>query len=300
MSATGTLAKLQFEIPRSRRSIPQEIATLRTELGTLADTQPTEQLDALLQKRQSLINVLQRRLDAGELTYARYLATSQQVFSLGARQPAARSPWRPRASARSTRPTSTAASPNSPTTTATRIAEPRAGHARTAARAASHPTPQDRPTAGAERVRAHRARPHHDRPRRRTDRQEARGRRCGDGRTRRTRRPDRRLCDLNRCDLIRRTEPREGPDDDQRPHPARPPRSNLTPRRAGAAPNSRSPSPSRPTRCARRPTLRSSSCCRSTRPNDDARDGGPRRCRLRWVATCRPRSATAAGCCRPR
>jgi len=40
-----------------------------------------EQLDALLQKRQSLINVLQRRLDAGELTYARYLATSQEVFS---------------------------------------------------------------------------------------------------------------------------------------------------------------------------------------------------------------------------
>ena len=41
----------------------------------------TEQLDALLSKRQSLINVLKRRLDAGELTYARYLSTSQQVFS---------------------------------------------------------------------------------------------------------------------------------------------------------------------------------------------------------------------------
>jgi len=72
---------LQFEIPRVEEIDPQEIATLRTELGALTDTQPTEQLDALLQKRQSLINVLQRRLDAGELTYARYLATSQQVFS---------------------------------------------------------------------------------------------------------------------------------------------------------------------------------------------------------------------------
>lgn len=81
MSATGTLAKLQFEIPRVEEIDPQEIATLRTELSALADTQPTEQLDALLQKRQSLINVLQHRLDAGELTYARYLATSQQVFS---------------------------------------------------------------------------------------------------------------------------------------------------------------------------------------------------------------------------
>lgn len=81
MSATGTLAKLQFEIPRVEEIDPVEIATLRAELAPLADTQPTEQLDALLSKRQSLINVLQRRLDAGELTYARYLSTSQQVFS---------------------------------------------------------------------------------------------------------------------------------------------------------------------------------------------------------------------------
>jgi hypothetical protein len=81
MSATGTLSKLQFEVPRVEEVDPQEIATLRAELDALTDTQPAEQLDALLQKRQSLINVLQRRLDAGELTYARYLATSQDVFS---------------------------------------------------------------------------------------------------------------------------------------------------------------------------------------------------------------------------
>jgi hypothetical protein len=81
MSATGTLSKLQFEVPRVEEIDPQEIATLRAELDALADTQPAEQLDALLQKRQSLINVLQRRLDAGELTYGRYLATSQQVFN---------------------------------------------------------------------------------------------------------------------------------------------------------------------------------------------------------------------------
>ena len=81
MSATGTLAKLQFEIPRVEEIDPAEIDTLRDELDALADTQPTEQLGALLSKRQSLINVLQRRLDAGELTYARYLSTSQQVFA---------------------------------------------------------------------------------------------------------------------------------------------------------------------------------------------------------------------------
>jgi hypothetical protein len=81
MSATGTLAKLQFEIPRVEEVDPAEIAALRIDLDALVDTQPVEQLDALLSKRQSLINVLQRRLDAGELTYARYLSTSQLVFS---------------------------------------------------------------------------------------------------------------------------------------------------------------------------------------------------------------------------
>ena len=81
MSATGTLAKLQFEVPRVEEVDPTEIAALRAELDALVDTQPTEQLDALLSKRQSLINVLERRLDAGELTYARYLSTSQQVFA---------------------------------------------------------------------------------------------------------------------------------------------------------------------------------------------------------------------------
>ena len=81
MSASGTLAKLQFEIPRVEEVDQEEIAALRAQLEPLDDSQPTEQLDALLKKRQSLINVLQRRLDAGELTYARYLSTSQQVFS---------------------------------------------------------------------------------------------------------------------------------------------------------------------------------------------------------------------------
>lgn len=81
MSATGTLANLQFAIPRVEDVDPHELAQLEAELGALADTQPAEQLLALQQKRQSLINVLERRLDAGEITYSRYLATSQQVFN---------------------------------------------------------------------------------------------------------------------------------------------------------------------------------------------------------------------------
>jgi hypothetical protein len=81
MSATGTLSKLQFAIPRVEEVDPQEIAALSAELAALPDPQPAEQLVALQQKRDSLVKVLERRLDAGELTYSRYLATSQQVFN---------------------------------------------------------------------------------------------------------------------------------------------------------------------------------------------------------------------------
>ncbi len=81
MSATGTLAELQFAVPRVEEVDPQELAALTAELAALADPQPAEQLLALQQKRESLVRVLQRRLDAGELTYSRYLATSQQVFN---------------------------------------------------------------------------------------------------------------------------------------------------------------------------------------------------------------------------
>lgn len=81
MSATGTLSQLQFAIPRVEEVDPRELEALRAELAALPDTQPAEQLDALEQKRRSLVNVLDRRLDAGELTYSRYLATSQQVYN---------------------------------------------------------------------------------------------------------------------------------------------------------------------------------------------------------------------------
>ncbi|MAT06240.1 MAG: hypothetical protein CL424_14475 [Acidimicrobiaceae bacterium] len=81
MSATGTLTKLQFAIPRVEEVDPTELARLTAELEALHDAQPAEQLVALQQKRQSLINVLERRLDAGEITYSRYVATAQQVFN---------------------------------------------------------------------------------------------------------------------------------------------------------------------------------------------------------------------------
>lgn len=80
MTTTGKLTELQFAIPRVEEVDPHELAALAAELGKLDDTQPAEQLDALQQKRRSLISVLERRLDSGELTYARYLATAQRVY----------------------------------------------------------------------------------------------------------------------------------------------------------------------------------------------------------------------------
>lgn len=81
MSATGTLADLQFVIPRVEEVDPAELAALTADLEALDDTQPGEQLRALGQKRESLVKVLERRLDAGELTYSRYLASAQQVYN---------------------------------------------------------------------------------------------------------------------------------------------------------------------------------------------------------------------------
>ncbi|MGA9279192.1 hypothetical protein [Ilumatobacter sp.] len=81
MTTTGKLAELQFAIPRVEEVDPAELAALAAELARLDDTQPAEQLAALQQKRGSLIAVLEHRLDSGELTYSRYLATSQQVYN---------------------------------------------------------------------------------------------------------------------------------------------------------------------------------------------------------------------------
>jgi len=81
MSATGTLRQLQFAVPEVEEIDPAELDQLTAELVALPDPQPAEQLAALQQKRQSLIKILERRLDHGEITYARYLATSQLVYT---------------------------------------------------------------------------------------------------------------------------------------------------------------------------------------------------------------------------
>ena len=80
MSATGTLARLQFEAPKLPAVGAEEMAKLTDELKALDDTRPAYQLKALQEKRDNLVEVLNRRLEAGELTYARYLSTAQQVY----------------------------------------------------------------------------------------------------------------------------------------------------------------------------------------------------------------------------
>lgn len=80
MSATGTLSARQFAIEDTDAVDPATIAALAAELAVLEDSQPAEQLAALEQKRAALIRVLDRRLDRNELTYSRYVTTSQQVY----------------------------------------------------------------------------------------------------------------------------------------------------------------------------------------------------------------------------
>lgn len=80
MSATGTLARLQFEVPELTEVDPAEMTALEHELDALEDTRPVYQLRAIREKRDNLAEVLNRRLDAGELTYARYVTTAQQVY----------------------------------------------------------------------------------------------------------------------------------------------------------------------------------------------------------------------------
>lgn len=80
MSATGTLTRLQFEVPKLSDVDATGLAALEQELEALDDERPIHQLRAMRDKRNNLVDVLNRRLDAGELTYARYLTTAQQVY----------------------------------------------------------------------------------------------------------------------------------------------------------------------------------------------------------------------------
>jgi hypothetical protein len=80
MSATGTLIRLQFEVPKLPEVEPEELSKLVAELDALDDTRPAYQLNAIQEKRDNLVGVLNSRLEAGEMTYARYLSSAQHVY----------------------------------------------------------------------------------------------------------------------------------------------------------------------------------------------------------------------------
>jgi len=80
LSGTGTLRKLQFEPPKLADVSETELMLLTAELGRLDDPRPARQLQAIGEKRDNLVAMLDRRLDPGELTHSRYLTTAQQVY----------------------------------------------------------------------------------------------------------------------------------------------------------------------------------------------------------------------------
>jgi len=80
LSATGTLRKLQYETPKLTEVSEIELRMLRDDLDLLDDPRPAYQLQAIGEKRDNLVAILGHRLEAGELTYARYRSSAQQVF----------------------------------------------------------------------------------------------------------------------------------------------------------------------------------------------------------------------------
>ena len=81
MSATGMLSSRQFAVDDADDADRLATAELAAELSAMDDSQPIEQLVALGQKRAALIRVLDRRLDRSELTYTRYVSTSEEVYT---------------------------------------------------------------------------------------------------------------------------------------------------------------------------------------------------------------------------
>lgn len=80
LSATGTLKQLQFDTPRLPEVSETELRLLGDRLERLDDPRPAYQLAAIVEKRDNLVAMLDLRLQAGELTYARYQSTAQQVY----------------------------------------------------------------------------------------------------------------------------------------------------------------------------------------------------------------------------
>ena len=80
LATSGTLTTLQYAAPKLPEVDAGELRILSAELGRLEDPRPAYQLGAIGEKRDNLVAVLEERLTTGELTYARYRSTAQQVY----------------------------------------------------------------------------------------------------------------------------------------------------------------------------------------------------------------------------
>ncbi len=81
MSATGTVLARQLAGSRDLDDQKDRLMALERQLSLLPDDRPARQLAAIKEKRSGLVDVLSRRLDAGEMTYARYLGSTETVFA---------------------------------------------------------------------------------------------------------------------------------------------------------------------------------------------------------------------------
>lgn len=81
LSATGTVNRLQLSQRAHFDADRADLAGLTRDLEALSDPRPARQLKAIQEKRSGLVDVLGRRLDAGEMTFARYLDSVEQVCS---------------------------------------------------------------------------------------------------------------------------------------------------------------------------------------------------------------------------
>jgi hypothetical protein len=73
--------KVLYDLPDSLKSDRREkFQTLESDLEDVRSAQGLEQLRLLRDKLETLSEVLKRRMNAGELTYGRYLNTAEQVF----------------------------------------------------------------------------------------------------------------------------------------------------------------------------------------------------------------------------
>lgn len=81
MAHSAAFARLRYDLTReAHEARAPMLAQLNSDLRQLGSAQGVAQLDQLQRKFDSMISVLARRLDAGELTYSRYLGTAEQVY----------------------------------------------------------------------------------------------------------------------------------------------------------------------------------------------------------------------------